>query len=245
MRNLEKYQENYQALPFEETQLLYRRRKVDEIVNKYQPKSILEVGCGMSAYFNHCQPYERFTVIEPGATFFEKAQKEAQRHENTEVFFGTVQDKQDQLKQHQYDLILMTSLLHEISDSDGLLNSVKGLCNHNTIVHISVPNANSFHRLLAVEMGLIEDVHEVSDTQKNMQQTHTFDINSLTKLLNHYGFKTLDAGTFFIKPFTHLQMSKMQQNGLFTKQMLDGLYQLSKHFPENGSELFVDVMLEE
>ncbi len=244
MRDLTQYQTDYEALPFEDTQLAYRRRKVEETVAHFKPKSILEVGCGMDAYFNACGSYEHYTVIEPGALFYEKAVRDAQNHKNVEVIQGTVQDAASELKGRHYDLIIMASLLHEIEDSIGLLNAVNTLCSPDTVVHISVPNANSFHRLLAVEMGLIDNALEKSETQKAMQQSHTFDLNSLSALVKKAGFKVISSGSFFIKPFTHAQMAYLQEKNVLSPQMLDGLYGMSKHLPENGSEIFTNIQLE-
>jgi hypothetical protein len=57
------------------------------------------------------------------------------------------------------------------------------------------------------------------------------------------GFQVVEQGSFFIKPFTHAQMASLQAAGLMTDLMLDGLYKLSKHFPDNGSEIFMNVKL--
>jgi hypothetical protein len=92
-------------------------------------------------------------------------------------------------------------------------------------------------------MGLIGDLFEKSGTQRRMQQSHTFDVDSLAELVSQSGFQVVEQGTFFIKPFTHAQMSSLQAAGLVTDLMLDGLYGLSRHFPDNGSEIFMNVRL--
>lgn len=244
MRDLNTYQANYEELPFETTQLAYRRRKVDEVVKQVAPKSVLEIGCGTDAYFKTCPSFEHFTVVEPGERFYQKAKLESGHLQNIEVVLGTVQEKTEQLKSRHYDLILMTSLLHEIEDSMGLLKSVSELCDSDTVVHINVPNAKSFHRLLAMEMGLISNVYEKSGIQKTMQQSHTFDLDTLNALVIKAGFQVIDSGSFFIKPFTHAQMAYLQEKNVLSPQMLDGLYAMSKHMPENGSEIFTNIQLE-
>lgn len=241
MRDLQAYQSNYENLPFEATQVQYRKRKINEIVTSLKPQSILEVGCGEAAFFNDCDAYTQFTVIEPAEQFYQKAKQEAASDERVKVVLGTVQAQVDLLQAQAYDLILMTSLLHEIEDSASLLQTIKTLCDSQTVVHINVPNAKSFHRLLALEMGLIDSIYTQSAVQKTMQQAHTFDLDALTELVKQCGFKVLDSGSFFVKPFTHQQMSSLQAQGFLTQQMLDGLYGLSQHLPDNGSEIFVNI----
>jgi hypothetical protein len=52
--------------------------------------------------------------------------------------------------------------------------SANALCSANTLVHVNVPNAKSMHRLLALEMGLIDTLYAPSELQKNIQATAYF-----------------------------------------------------------------------
>lgn len=46
-------------------------------------------------------------------------------------------------------LMILSSLLHKVEDSQRFLRAVFKCCTENTVVHINVPNADSIHRLLA------------------------------------------------------------------------------------------------
>jgi 2-polyprenyl-3-methyl-5-hydroxy-6-metoxy-1,4-benzoquinol methylase len=243
MRDLKDYQASYEQLPFEDTQIKFRKRKILETLNRYRPRSILEIGCGLAPFFNDYIDYDFFTVVEPGEHFYENAAEHARDKNNVQVVRGTVQENCDTLNKRQYDVVLLASLLHELSDPAALLASVAMLCSAKTIVHVNVPNAKSVHRLLALEMGLIGSVYEKSGTQKKMQQSHTFDLERLTTLLNGANFNVIERGTFFIKPFTHSQMAQLQQAGVASDLLLDGLYKLSEYFPDHGSEIFMNVQL--
>jgi hypothetical protein len=140
-------------------------------------------------------------------------------------------------------MILLSGLLHEVQDCNELLSATAKLCGSNTVLHINVPNAASFHRLLALEMGLVQSVYAQSKTQKQMQQSHTFDLTSLAKLTSESGFAIVEQGSFFVKPFTHAQMAALQENEMLNDRMLDGLYNMSKYFPGNGSEIYMNLKL--
>ena len=113
----------------------------------------------------------------------------------------------------------------------------------NTFVYFCVPNANSFHRILAVRMGLIKDVLQITERNVILQQNNVFDKKLLTGLLEKCGFKIKESGTFFIKPFTHGQMYKALTEKIIDEKVIEGLYNCSKDFPENGSELHVLAMI--
>ena len=243
MRDLKDYQTSYEQLPFENTQIKFRKRKILETLNHYQPKSVLEIGCGLAPFFNDYLDYDVFTVVEPCEQFYEHAEAQAANKSNVKVVRGILEDNIENLQQQPYDVILLTSLLHELADPAALLASVAKLCSEKTIVHVNVPNAKSFHRLLALEMGLIDSIYEKSNTQKKMQQSHTFDLEQLTQLVTSVKFDVVEQGSFFVKPFTHSQMAQLQQIGVASDLLLDGLYKLSHYFPEYGSEIFMNIQL--
>jgi 2-polyprenyl-3-methyl-5-hydroxy-6-metoxy-1,4-benzoquinol methylase len=241
MRDLGAYQRDFRELPFERTQERFRKKKVMEVMERYQPASVLEIGCGLDPFFNHYRAFRRFTVIEPGAEFVRIAREQSAQMPGVMVVQGSLEDSLDILSRESYDMILMGSLLHEVPDCKGLLDAVQKLCGAATIVHVNVPNALSLHRLLAVEMSLIADPYERSATQQKMQQTHVFDLAMLEALAHECGFDVVDRGSFFIKPFTHAQMAALQKTGFLTEGMLEGLYGLARALPGHGSEIFVDL----
>jgi 2-polyprenyl-3-methyl-5-hydroxy-6-metoxy-1,4-benzoquinol methylase len=243
VRDLDAYQREYSNLPFEESQARFRKRRIIESILNYTVHSILEVGCGFDPLFNHYGAYEKCTVVEPGDHFVRHARECARTLPGVTIVHGTLESTLAVLSATPYDFIVMSSILHEVPASTTLLEAVAKLCGPGTIVHVNVPNARSIHRLLALEMGLIESVYEKSKTQEFMQQSQTFDTVGLAALVSQSGFDIVEHGTFFIKPFTHAQMASLQTSGILTEQMLEGLYKLSKYFPANGSEIFMDLKL--
>lgn len=238
MRDLERYQSDYASLPFEQTQAAFRRRRIIEHLERFRPARILEVGCGEEPLFLHYQNCEAMHVVEPAARFHEHAERLARERTGVQVHLGTLEALAGSLAGVGFDCIVLGSVLHEAQDPAALLEAVRSLCHARTTVHVYVPNARSLHRLLALEMGLITDVHEVSATQQRMQQSVTYDAEGLAAALDQAGFSVEETGSFFIKPFTHAQMASLQASGILDARMLEGLYGLGRHLPGHGSELY-------
>ena len=244
-RDISNYQEEYNNHSFENIMVKYRRKCVLEQIHKYNIKNILEVGCGNEPIMKYFSDYDNMYVVEPGDEFFNNAIffKNENKNKNIECHQGLIENLIDKLNKVQFDFIIISSLLHELKNNLDILKKIRELCNSETLVHINVPNKKSLHRLLAYHSGIIPSLDERSNTQIRLQQNEFFDLNELNNFIKKAGFYAIDKGSYFVKPFTHGQMSNLLDNGIIDDAILDGFYNLTEEFPENGSEIYVNVKI--
>ena len=152
----------------------------------------------------------------------------------TKIFFGFF----------EFDFIILSNVLQEIEDVSLFLKGLNQICNEDTIVHIVVPNAKSFHRLLAFEMGLVSSIYELSERNILLQQQTVFDVDGLSKTLIQNEFEVINHGSCFVKPFTHVQMHKSTEQNDRDHNMLNGLYRMTKYLPDFGAEIFINFSFE-
>lgn len=237
LRDIERYEQDYLDNPFEAELIRYRHRKTLETLQKYRPARILEVGCGLQPLYQYFDRFDELVIFEPSSQFAELARAEAPS--GVTVVTDELGEKYGEYED-RFDLIVVSSLLHELEEPLALLKTVKAFAIEDGIVHINVPNANSLHRLLAVRMGLVDSVYEKSPRQVKYQQHHTFDQERLSDLAYSADLEIIFMETFFVKPFTHAQMQQLIDSGFLTQEMLDGLYQLSKDLPDLGAEIVMN-----
>jgi 2-polyprenyl-3-methyl-5-hydroxy-6-metoxy-1,4-benzoquinol methylase len=245
MRNLNDYHEQYKNRPFERFQVEFRKRRIRETLNRFSHETLLEVGCGLSSIFNTVSDYKNLYVVEPCNGFFDKAVADLEQvpnRKNVVVINDSIENAVGLLKDKRFDFVLLSSVLHEVADPRRFLGSIHEIAVTQTVIHINVPNAKSFHRLLAVEMGLIRDEFQLSESNAQLQQHNVFDRHSLLKLIGQAGFTVIESGTYAFKPFTHLQMENLIQAGVITETMLDGFYKMEKYLPDLGSEIYANVV---
>lgn len=240
-RNLATYAEHYANQPYEKYQAAFRKREIVKILSSYPHKTILEVGCGLDSMFRHIGSFERMVVIEPAALFYRQAQQDADGREDVTVINATLEDGYDDITGIDYDFILVSALLHEIPNPKAFLQKIHGLCSRRTIVHINVPNADSFHRLLGIEIGAIHDPHEMTASNIEFQQSTVYDTNTLRQIVEEAGFQIDGSGAYSFKPFTHSQMQRMIDSKLLTDDILEGFYAIGQRMPEFCSEIYVNV----
>ena len=239
-RDLNRYQEDYAANPFEGAMVEIRRKMVLNFLRSHDLKNILEVGCGGYPLFEDLENFESFVVVDPGLNFCERARAAAALHSKPDRIQIHQVPFEDFEPSESIDCIVISSLLHELADPAIMLRHGFKMAPSDCWLHVNVPNARSFHRLLAVESGLIRNVYEKSATQIRMQQSHTFDLESLAELVRTSGFEIVESGSYFIKPFTHAQMQQLIETGLLTKNLIEGLMGMERHAPGLGAEIFVN-----
>jgi SAM-dependent methyltransferase len=236
------YARQYSDGEFEPVIARIRRARVLAAMRAYPHGRVLEVGCGFEPLFPDLDDCGEYWTVEPGEEAVRAARAHPAASDRVHVVEGFLENAHGQLPAG-FDFIVVSSLLHEVADPAGLCAAVRALCSPATIVHFNVPNVRSFHRLLALEMGLIADLFEESETEKRFQRRTRFDLGSLTAFMRDSGFDVVASGTYFVKPFTHAQMEQMLRQGIIDMRVVAALDGMTRHLPELGCEMFVDVRL--
>jgi 2-polyprenyl-3-methyl-5-hydroxy-6-metoxy-1,4-benzoquinol methylase len=243
MRDLRDYQDKYlDNNPYEKYQVKYRREPILNFIDQHKPKQILEIGCGEDSLFNYVANFERFVVVEPGDVFVAKATQAKGKHslaDKIQIVQEPFEGSNDRVK--DFDFVICSGLLHELTNQRQFMDQLFSLSNHETIVHVSVPNANSFHRELAVKSGLIDSVHQKSDFQVKFQQHNVFSMKQLEDLAASVGFEVIEKATFSLKPFTHIQMQRLIDDKIIDDRIVDALANMTYLLPEMGSEMYVNL----
>ena len=239
-RDLDRYREEYLArYGFEREQVKYRRRRILEILERYRPARILEAGCGLESLAGFHTGFREFTIVEPVKEFFEQVREQA--GSGVLCVNGRFEDALPVLREREFDFILLSSLLHEVSDPGAVLETARRLAGAGTVVHVNTPNARSIHRLLGVKMGLSAHVREPSELAGALQRHGEYDLADLARLARDHGFTVVEQGSYFLKPLSHGQMGRLLDSGRIGREFLDGLYEVGPLLPENGSEIFVNL----
>lgn len=240
----EKYSEQYRDRSFETTLVAVRRQQVLRSLERYPHRRVLEIGCGLEPLFLFCDDYDSYTVVEPAEEFVAHARERAPQGRDVRVLQGFFEDVAGSLEREPaFDFVVVSSLLHEVADPQVLLAAVRRVCGAATTVHLNVPNVYSFHRLLALEMGLIDSIFEPSATETAFQRRSRYDRETLTRTVEAAGFRLVDSGTYLIKPFTHAQMEALLRQGIVAPEVIGGLERMAKYLPDMGCEIFVDLRI--
>jgi len=239
VRDIHQYQEQYLREDFEIYKVEYRRKLVLSMVDKYKPRRILEIGCGMQPLFTYLEgTFEKYVFVEPGDIFFHNAIRLAEGVEGV-IGYNTFFSADEELEKEMFDMVICSGLLHELEEPQKMVVDIGKICTGKTVVHFNVPNANSFHRLLGMAMDVVKSTKDFSERNIKLQQNTIFDMDALKMLVN-MTFDVVDSGEYFIKPFSHDQMMQMIRFGIINRAVLDGLDKMVSFMPGFGSEIYVN-----
>lgn len=199
---------------------------------------VLEIGCGaelLAARVIAAEvDFDSWTIVEPAQKFAKLARELAKGEARIDVIEAAIEDiAPDGFA--PCDILIVSGVLHEVEDAQGLMRASLRFARSAGAVIVTAPNAHSFHRLLAREMKLIADPHELSDRNRLLAQPRVFDRESLRALLESVGVRDLKFDGYLFKPFTHAQMWSLP----FLREplLLDGLDRLGRLFPDNAAEI--------
>jgi hypothetical protein len=106
-----------------------------------------------------------------------------------------------------------------------LLKKVKNWLTPNGKLIVVVPNAESFHRKLGVNLKLQSKLDDLSPRDHAVGHLRVFTLDSLKKLLDREGFEVTQERGFFLKVVSNAQMLNLEPT------VIQGLCELSTDLP--------------
>ncbi len=242
-RDIARYESAYLSdYGFEAVMVDYRRRMLLERLAAHAPRTVVEVGCGSELLYQHylerAGAVDNWIIVEPGQQFADAAR--ASGLPNLHVIQAFFEDTTAQIRSLILppQLIICSSVLHEVPDTHHLLKAITSIMDEHTSLHVNVPNATSFHRRLAKSMGLIQDLKTMSNRNQQLLQHRVYDRETLEQDVRAAGLEPIESGGYLVKPYTHGQMERI--TSALGAAVLDGLYELGKEAPDWASEIYLE-----
>lgn len=156
---------------------------------------------------------------------------EIPNYANSKKYNALIEEHETSFK---YDTIIMGHVLEHIADPIFALRRIHNWLADEGVFLVSVPNAKSIHRLVAVEMGLLSSIYDLNQRDIELGHYRVYDMDSLKSDIQNSGFKIRDTGGIFFKPLSNGQIESN-----WSEAMIDGFYKVGKMFQEYCAEIFV------
>jgi 2-polyprenyl-3-methyl-5-hydroxy-6-metoxy-1,4-benzoquinol methylase len=205
----------------------YTRATGTRIRRWFRPgDAVLELGCAtgaMTALLAAGHPV-RIEAVERSAAYAERAR--ARELPRTTIHHGDIPEA---TPAGRFEHIVATNLINELPDPGAFLAHCAERLAAGGLLHLTANNPRSLHRLVAREMGLLEDLHAVSDRGARYPSAPLFDAETIEALARAAGLHCVHREGIVVKPLTNAQLAELPD------AVIDGLDALTRELPGHGA----------
>lgn len=202
----------------------------------FKGSNVMELGSFKGDFTRHLLPlFNNITCVDASDESIKIAKDNLPSH--VEFIHSTFEDLSIDNK---YQNILLTHVLEHIDDRIGLLEKIKNnWVTDDGLIFIVCPNANAASRQIAVKMGLIDKVSDVTESEKKHGHRITYSLDTLENDVKKSGLKVVHKGGIFFKSLANFQWDEVINKKIVSKEYLDGCFMLGHHYPELCSSVIV------
>ena len=230
-------------LDFEAVCLTARQQHNLAQVEALQPAVVLEVGCGPELLCSQAlarpNRLAQWAIVEPAARWADAAREALAGEPRVQVVTDYIEQAAAALgalwPTPAVDLLIVSGVIHETGAPEALLRAGLQWLKPGGHLLVSVPNALSFHRLLAVQMGLIEAPETLSERNRQLGQPRVYRPQDLQAMVAALGLREVALDGYLFKPFTHGQMATLMPS--LGERGVQGLIDLGRRFPLQAAEI--------
>lgn len=204
----------------------YTMATVRRIAERVAPGDrVLELGCATGLMTAHLAGQgARVTGVDRSDAYLDRARARLGDRAGF-IRAGLAEPGWEDLTGGGFDHVLLCNLIHELPDPVGLLRRAATVLAPDGLVHLSLQNPDSIHRLVALEMGLIDDVREVSARGDRFGTLGLWDADDLARLARDAGLGVVAREGVMLKPLPNGMMAELPP------EVLDGFEGAARHLP--------------
>lgn len=186
---------------------------------------VLELGCATGLMTAHLADLgARVTGVDRSGAYLDRARvRVGERAAFVEA--GLAEPGWEDLTGDGFDHVLLCNLVHELPDPADVLTRAARLLGPHGLVHLSLQNPDSIHRLVAAEMGLIDDVREVSERGERFGTLGLWGMDDLARLAREASLGIVAWEGVMLKPLPNAMMAGLPPD------VLDGFERAARHLP--------------
>lgn len=196
-------------------------------IKKYfKGDSCLEIGTAEGLMTKRLvKDFKQLTVIEGSKNLLAKIKN----YRNLKKINLLLEDYKTNKK---YSTIILDHVLEHVKYPEKILKKVYNLLDVNGVFIVGVPNANSFHRIIAVEMGILKKRNSLNLTDRMLGHRRVYNQMKLKKILINNNFKIKKFKGIFLK-----FLSNNQIENFFSQKIINAFYKTGKKFPEYCADI--------
>lgn len=176
------------------------------------------------------------TAVDGSIDFIKIAKNRVKNFENVkfiESYFEELSLAQN------FSCLILHHILEHIKDPLFLLSKLNSLLTKEGIIAISVPNANSLSRLLAVKMGLLNSIYDLTENDKKHGHFRVYDWQMLENQISNCGLDIVGRHGLSLKLFSDKQNIEMLDTKIIGEEQIKGLWLLADEIRQYAGAIMI------
>ncbi len=137
-----------------------------------------------------------------------------------------------------YDAVFAVYVLEHVAEPVAVLAMARRVLRPGGRLFVVVPNARALSRQLAVHMGILSHVHELTAHDLDHGHRRVYDRPSFNRDVENAGFSIVAQGGVMLKILADFQLDTLMEQGILGAAQIDGLYRLGLEYPDLCGSLF-------
>ena len=200
---------------------------IDQTIDYDKKNRALQFGCSngyeteqLSKRFNHLD------VIDGSSVFIEKLAKE-KKYQNVNFIWSLFEEYKVVNENLKYDYIFCNYILEHVYDPTFILMQIKKILKPNGILIIVVPNENALSRRIALKMGLLNSLDDLTENDLRHGHRRVYNRDMIEKDLFLSGFSIVSIKGIVFKILADFQLNKLLNEGFLSDEHIFALQELA------------------
>jgi 2-polyprenyl-3-methyl-5-hydroxy-6-metoxy-1,4-benzoquinol methylase len=195
----------------------------------------LQVGCAHGDQTTLLsERYDDLTVVEGAREFIDYTR--ARVGERVRFVEGLVEDFETE---DRYETIIFSHVLEHVIDPATCLRKLGALLTPTGRLYVVVPNAEAASRRIAVKMGALTHLEDMSPGDIAAGHRRVYRLDTLCRDVLAAGLRVSESGGIFFKPLANFQFDALIGGSLISEAFMEGCYLLGKEQPTMSASIFV------
>lgn len=195
----------------------------------------LQVGCAHGDQTTLLlQRYQDLTVVEGAREFIDYTRQRV--GDRVRFVEGLVEAFETG---ERYETIFFSHVLEHVADPVAALRKLGGLLTPSGRLYVVVPNAEAASRRIAVKMGALTHLEDLSPSDIAAGHRRVYRLDTLCRDVLMAGLKLGQSGGIFFKPLANFQLDALIGGPLISEAFMEGCYQLGQEQPAMAASIFV------
>lgn len=209
----------------------YRVQMIEEAVRDLRREQrVLEIGAGEGPITDYLsQTFANVDALEPADAYFEKLSERFRARSNVRLFHGLFEATK---LNETYPLVVASGVLEHVENPVDFLRKVRSHLAPGGFFVGTVPNATSLHRRIGVAMGMLTELHELTEQDHKVGHFRYYDFMTLRQDLERAEFVDVKLDGIVLKPFPNSKMDELNES------YCDALFSVGRGLPEWSAEIF-------